>query len=83
MAEKVDGCMLWANMHLLFWLSLIPFGTNWVSEHHDMPLPVAFYGLLLLMSAIAYFILQNSIIRSQGEGSLLATAVGGNLNGKE
>ncbi len=80
--QKVTGSMLWANLHLLFWLSLIPFTTGWMGENHFAPLPAAVYGLVLLMAAIAYFILQQRIIASQGEGSILKKAVGGDWKGK-
>ena len=81
-AEKVSGAVLWANMHLLFWLSLIPFATGWMGENHFAALPIAVYGLVLLMAAIAYFILQSLIIASQGSDSLLRRAVGGDWKGK-
>jgi len=80
--EKVSGGILWANLHLLFWLSLIPFVTGWVGENHFAKLPMAFYGVVLLMAAIAYFILQNRILAVQGKDSLLAKAVGKDLKGK-
>jgi uncharacterized membrane protein len=80
--QKVTGSMLWANLHLLFWLSLIPFATGWMGENHFAPLPAAVYGFVLLMAAIAYFILQQRIIASQGEGSILKKAVGDDWKGK-
>ena len=80
--QKVTGSMLWANLHLLFWLSLIPFATGWMGENHFAPLPAAIYGFVLLMAAIAYWILQQRIIASQGEGSILKKAVGGDWKGK-
>ena len=80
--EKVTGGILWANLHLLFWLSLFPFCTGWVGANHLEPAPVAIYGFVLLMAAIAYFILQHTIIRQQGPGSLLATAIGSDWKGK-
>jgi uncharacterized membrane protein len=80
--QKVTGSMLWANLHLLFWLSLIPFTTGWMGENHFAPLPAAVYGFVLLMAAIAYFILQQRIIASQGEGSILKKAVGDDWKGK-
>lgn len=80
--KNVSGVILWANLHLLFWLSLIPFVTGWIGENHFDPIPMAFYGFVLLMAAIAYFILQNSIIRSQGKNSILAKAVGNDIKGK-
>jgi len=69
--EQVNGKVLWANLNLLFWLSLIPFATSWVGENHIEPLPVAFYGLILLLSGIAYTILQNKIIQSHPENFAL------------
>ena len=78
----VTGGILWANLHLLFWLSLFPFGTAWVGANHLAPTPVAVYGGILLMAAIAYFILQHTIIRQQGPGSLLAAAIGRDWKGK-
>jgi len=80
--HTVTGSVLWANLHLLFWLSLIPFTTGWMGENHIAMLPAATYGLVLLMAAIAYFILQERIIVSQGEGSLLKQAVGNDRKGK-
>jgi uncharacterized membrane protein len=80
--ERITGGILWANMHLLFWLSLVPFATAWMGENDFAPTPTALYGVVLLCAAFAYFILQGAIIRSQGEGSLLAEAVGGDLKGK-
>ncbi|MEC7263942.1 MAG: TMEM175 family protein, partial [Bacteroidota bacterium] len=80
--KKVSGKILWANLHLLFWLSLVPFVTGWMGENHFAAETMALYGFIMLMAAIAYFFLQNSIIRSQGEGSLLKHAVGNDLKGK-
>ena len=74
--------MLWANLHLLFWLSLVPFTTGWMGENHFAPLPAALYGVDLLMAAIAFFILQHTIIASQGPDSLLKKAVGDDWKGK-
>src|SRR5450631_4081622 len=74
--RKVTGGILWANLHLLFWLSLLPFTTGWVGENHGTPVPTALYGVALLMAAIAYYILQRTIIAQQGPGSILAAAVG-------
>jgi len=79
---RATGSMLWANLHLLFWLSLVPFTTGWMGENHFAPQPVALYGVVLLMAAIAYFILQHRIIASQGEGSLLRRAIGNDWKGK-
>lgn len=80
--EKVSGGVLWANLHLLFWLSLVPFVTGWMGENHFAKAPVALYGVILLMAAIAYFILQTTIIRQQGKDSLLKHAIGNDLKGK-
>lgn len=82
MCNKVSGSILWANLHLLFWLSLVPFATGWLGENHFAALPTALYGVILLMAAIAYFILQQLIITSQGTGSLLKQALGGDWKGK-
>jgi len=79
--ERVTGGVLWANMHLLFWLSLVPFATGWMGEGGFAPTPTAAYGVVLLMAGLAYYILQRVIIRSQGKGSLLAQAVGRDLKG--
>ena len=79
---RVNGAILWANMHLLFWLSLIPFATAWLGENHFSKWPTALYGVALLGPAIAYYILQGAIVRAQGADSLLARAVGGDLKGK-
>jgi uncharacterized membrane protein len=81
-ASRVNGRVLWANMHLLFWLSLVPFATGWMGENHVPPLPTAAYGFVLLMAAISYTILQLTIIRCNGPESRLATAVGNDLKGK-
>jgi uncharacterized membrane protein len=80
--EQVDGAILWANMHLLFWLSLIPFATGWMGENHFSALPTALYGTALLMPAIAYILLQSAIIRLHGRDGLLARAVGPDVKGK-
>ncbi|MGE5546778.1 MAG: TMEM175 family protein [Solirubrobacterales bacterium] len=80
--ERVTGAILWANLHLLFWLSLIPFATGWMGENHFAPAPTALYGVVLLMAAFAYWGLQRTIILIQGDGSLLAAAVGKDLKGK-
>jgi uncharacterized membrane protein len=81
-SQKVTGAMLWANLHLLFWLSLIPFTTGWMGENHFAPAPAALYGVVLLMAAIAYWVLQRAIILSQGPDSILKRAVGGDWKGK-
>jgi uncharacterized membrane protein len=80
--ERISGGVLWANMHLLFWLSLIPFATAWMGENDFARVPTAVYGAVVLMDAIAYYILQRSIIHSQGEDSLLARAVGRDLRAR-
>jgi uncharacterized membrane protein len=81
-AQKVSGRILWANLHLLFWLSLIPFTTSWLGENHIAEVPVALYGFNLLMSAIAYFILQTAILKHHGEDFVLRKAVGKDIKGK-
>jgi uncharacterized membrane protein len=81
-AERVNGAVLWANMHLLFWLSLIPFATGWMGENHFAPLPTALYGVALLMPAIAYYLLQAAIIGLHGRDGTLARALGGDFKGK-
>jgi uncharacterized membrane protein len=78
----VTGSMLWSNLHLLFWLSLFPFATGWMGENHFAPLPTALYGGVLLAAAIAYYILQQTIIAAQGEHSVLGQAVGRDWKGK-
>jgi len=78
----VSAGVLWANLHLLFWLSLIPFVTRWMGENHFAPAPTATYGFVLLMAAIAYFILQGRILATEGPASALATALGRDLKGK-
>src|SRR5262245_13169953 len=80
--ERVTGGVLWANLHLLFWLSLTPFVTGWLGENHFESAPTALYGAVMLSAAIAYYILQTTIIRAQGPHSTLAKAVGGDLKGK-
>jgi uncharacterized membrane protein len=75
--KHVSGGILWANMHLLFWLSLFPFATGWIGENHLDPLPTALYGFVLLMAAIAYYLLERAMIAKNGRDSLLARAVGG------
>ena len=82
LTERVSGSVLWANLYLLFWLSLIPFVTGWMGENHFAAAPTAIYGVVLLMAAIAYWNLQRRIIGSQGDGSVLAAAVGADLKGK-
>ena len=80
--KHVSGGILWANLHLLFWLSLFPFSTAWMGENHLAPIPIAAYGVVLLMAAIAYYVLQQTIIVNQGSHSLLASAVGRDWKGK-
>ena len=80
--ERVTGPILWANLLLLFWLSLVPFATGWVGESHAAPIPTALYGAVLLMAAVAFTLLQMVIIASQGAGSLLKKAVGADWKGK-
>ncbi len=79
---RVTGSILWANLHLLFWLSLFPFVTGWMGENHFAAVPTALYGGVLLAAAIAYFILQQTIIASQGPGSPLKAAIGHDWKGK-
>ena len=78
----VTGTVLWANLHLLFWLSLFPFATGWMGENHFAPLPTALYGAVLLMAGIAYYVLQQALIRAQGPESILQRAVGRDWKGK-
>ena len=80
--QRVTGAMLWANLHLLFWLSLVPFATGWMGENHFAAAPAALYGAVLLMAGVAYFILQQLIIASQGPDSIVKRAVGGDWKGK-
>jgi uncharacterized membrane protein len=81
-SSRVTGPVLWANLHLLFWLSLFPFVTGWMGENRFAAAPTALYGAVLLMASIAYWVLQRSIIASQGPGSLLRKAVGRDWKGK-
>jgi uncharacterized membrane protein len=80
--RHVSGGILWANLHLLFWLSLFPFTTGWMGENHFAPTPTAVYGFVLLMAALAYYILQQTIIAHQGANSVLARALGKDWKGK-
>ena len=82
LTHRVTGGTLWANLHLLFWLSLFPFATGWMGENHFGSGPSALYGLVLFMAAVAYWILQRTIIRHEGAGSELARAIGGDWKGK-
>ena len=81
-AQKVTGGVLWANLHLLFWLSLFPFATGWMGENHFAALPTALYGVVLLMAAIAYWLLQRRIVAIHGRESTLALALGNDIKGK-
>ena len=80
--RQVDGRVLWANMHLLFWLSLVPFATGWMGENGIAQWPVALYGVVLLFAAVAYFILVKALIALHGSDSVLAIAVGSDFKGK-
>jgi uncharacterized membrane protein len=82
MTERVTGGILWANLHLLFWLSLIPFATAWMGRTHVAPLPTATYGFILMMAGTAYYLLKTAIVRSQGERSPLQAALGSDAKGK-
>jgi uncharacterized membrane protein len=80
--QQVSGAILWANLHLLFWLSLFPFVTGWMGENHFAPAATTLYGIVLFMAAVAYWVLQRAIIASQGADSLLARAIGWDIKGK-
>jgi uncharacterized membrane protein len=80
--QRINGSVLWANLHLLFWLSLFPFFTGWMGENHFAPLPTAAYGGICLLAALAYFLLQNVIVAAQGPDSTLHTALGRDVKGK-
>lgn len=80
--SQVSGGVLWANLHLLFWLSLTPFSTAWMSEHRFPSIPTAVYGIVLLGAAIAYYILQATLLHAEGERSKLRVAVGADVKGK-
>jgi uncharacterized membrane protein len=80
--SRVSGAALWANLHLLFWLSLVPFATAWMSEKHFPPVPVAAYGIVLLAAAVAYYLLQGRLLSVEGDNSLLASAIGTDAKGK-
>ncbi|HKC39613.1 MAG TPA: TMEM175 family protein, partial [Gemmatimonadales bacterium] len=80
--HRVSGGILWANLHLLFWLSLVPFVTGWMGENHFAALPAALYGLVLLLAAVAYVIRQTAIVARQGRDSVLAAALGSDRKGK-
>ena len=81
MTERVNGAILWMNLHLLFWLSLIPFGTAWVGDTRLAPVPTAIYGAILMCAGVAYYLLETTIIRSQGPHSRLRSAVGSDPKG--
>ncbi len=81
-AKAISGTILWANLHLLFWLSLIPFATGWMGENHFAAFPTQVYGVVLLMAAIAYWLLQTTIIAYQGENDVLKRAIGSDWKGK-
>ena len=81
-AERINGKVLWANLHLLFWLSLVPFVTGWMGENHFAPLPTAVYGAVLLLCGVAFTILLRVLVAAQIPGSKLAVAVGGDVKGK-
>ena len=81
-AERINGKILWANLHLLFWLSLVPFSTGWWGETSFAPLPTAVYGVILLLAALAYTMLQGAIVAHHGRDSKLGTAVGKDMKGK-
>jgi uncharacterized membrane protein len=80
--DRINGRILWANLHLLFWLSLVPATTAWMGENDNAPVPTAVYGVVLLLAAISYYVLQTAIIAAQGPGSDLAAAVGRDRKGK-
>jgi uncharacterized membrane protein len=80
-ARRINGRILWANLHLLFWLSLVPFVTGWMGENHFAPLPTAVYGAVLLLAAVSYTILSRAIVAEEGPGSKLAAAVGKDRKG--
>jgi uncharacterized membrane protein len=80
--KRVSGTTLWANLHLLFWLSLVPFTTAWMSENDFPAAPTAAYGMVLLAAALAYYLLQTALVRAAGHGSVLATAIGRDVKGK-
>jgi uncharacterized membrane protein len=81
-SRQVSGSVLWANLHLLFWLSFFPFATGWMGENHFASMPSALYGVVLLMAAVAYWVLQQTIIAADGPTSVLKSAVGGDWKGK-
>ena len=82
LADRVNGGILWANLHLLFWLSMVPFATAWMGEHHEASLPTAVYGVVMACAGAAYTLLQRAIIRDQGPSSRLAAALGPDRKGR-
>jgi uncharacterized membrane protein len=80
--ERIDGRVMWSNLHLLFWLSLIPFTTAWMGENHFAPIPTAVYGAVLILAAVAYWILVTALVAANGAGSMLARAIGSDLKGR-
>ncbi|MGH9589782.1 MAG: TMEM175 family protein [Terracidiphilus sp.] len=80
--QRVNGATLWANLHLLFWLSLVPFATDWMGENHFEPWPMAIYGIVLLLAGVAYFILTRALISLHGKSSALATSIGRDRKGE-
>ena len=82
MCDRVTGAVLWANLHLLFWLSLFPFGTAWMGDSHVAPLPTATYGFIQMMAGVAYYILETTLIKEQGPHSQLKEALGSDFKGK-
>jgi uncharacterized membrane protein len=80
--HRVSGAILWANLHLLFWLSLVPFVTGWMGENHFAPAPTALYGVILLFAGFAYLLLQHTILVQEGSDSMLAAAVGSDWKGR-
>jgi TMEM175 potassium channel family protein len=81
-ATRIDGKVLWANLHLLFWLSLVPFFTGWMGENWSAPVPTAVYGVVLLLAAVGFLVLSYTLVRAQGEESRLAAALGSDIKGK-
>jgi len=81
-AERINGRVMWGNLHLLFWLSLIPFTTAWVGQNHSAPMPTAVYGAVLILAAVAWAILQTALIGANGKDSLLARAIGSDFKGR-
>src|SRR4051812_32476257 len=82
LVQRVNGSILWANMHLLFWLSLIPFATGWMGENEFAPLPTAVYGVSLLMPTLAWLVMQWTLVRAEGRDSALAHAIGSDIKGR-